>query len=116
MCLSNLRQLGASFQMYVNQNKGKAFVGYGESENIWPWVLRPYFQGGRLWFYTARRRQRTSATPPVPLASGFTGTAFHAWANSGPGLAWDAVDIESSYGMNGWVMALRPAVRRPWGS
>lgn len=47
VCLSNLRQLGQSFQMYVNHNKGKSLIGYGSGDNYWIRVLEPYFYGAR---------------------------------------------------------------------
>ena len=59
VCLSNLRQLGQSFQMYVNHNKGKSLIGYGSGDNYWIRVLEPYFYGARGVLHV-RKRLRTS--------------------------------------------------------
>ena len=42
-CLSNLRQLGAAFQMYCNQNKGRCFRYVDNSaEELWIPLLQPF--------------------------------------------------------------------------
>jgi prepilin-type processing-associated H-X9-DG protein len=46
VCLTNLRQLQAGFQMYVNENKGRAFVGYGSKDNFWHVILKRYLRDG----------------------------------------------------------------------
>src|SRR5688572_7958872 len=42
VCLSNLRQLGAAFHMYVSQNRGHAFEGHGSVESLWFPIMESY--------------------------------------------------------------------------
>jgi prepilin-type N-terminal cleavage/methylation domain-containing protein/prepilin-type processing-associated H-X9-DG protein len=114
ICLSNLRQLGVAFQVYVNNNKGKSFIGYGSVDNYWLRVLEPEMVGGKGVLYCPEAPDNIGHTV-VAGGSPRMGTAFHAWANSAPGNPVDAVVFESSYGMNGWINHLKPAGPPPYG-
>ena len=122
VCTSNLRQLGIAFQMYVNHNKGKSFFVYGSDENYWPYVLEPQIGAVKAALLCPEAPQHSGV--PTHQENGVAGsprrgTAFHAWAQISsrpgavPGRAWD--EMESSYGMNGWLSALRPSGSIPAG-
>ena len=111
VCLSNLRQLGTAFQMYVNQNNGKAFVAYGHFDNYWGKLLEPYIRGGEGVMYCPEAPENIGY-PVAPRSSPHRGTAFHAWAQIS---VVGAFRDESSYGKNGWVTELRPTDLPPLG-
>jgi prepilin-type processing-associated H-X9-DG protein/prepilin-type N-terminal cleavage/methylation domain-containing protein len=105
VCLSNLRQLQTAFQLYVNENKGRSFVGYGTIDNFWHQILKPYAKDRIPGVMYCPEAPENSGKRIEPLSSPYTGTAFHAWANiSLVGTFYH----EGSYGMNMWVSALRP--------
>jgi prepilin-type processing-associated H-X9-DG protein len=113
-CLSNLRQIGIAFQIYVNHNRGRSFIGYGSPDNFWLRVLEPEFGGVKSILYCPEAPTNVGYTV-VSGGSPRVGTAFHAWANSASGHPVDAVVIESSYGINGWVHQLRSKGSLPFG-
>jgi len=50
-CLSNLRQWGAAFQMYTNDNDGSFMEGNlsgGTPRRTWIYILQPYYRDGKL--------------------------------------------------------------------
>jgi prepilin-type N-terminal cleavage/methylation domain-containing protein len=106
VCLSNLRQLGLAYATYVNHNRGKSFIAYGSFENYWVRVLEPELSATKGVMYCPEAPDNIGHTV-MEWNSPRVGTAFHAWANSGPGFPVDAVVIESSYGMNAWLSELR---------
>src|SRR5687767_3545629 len=108
VCLSNLRQLGGAFHLYVSQNRGHAFVGYGSVENMWHTILKAYVgdePGGVMYCPEA---PENVGYPIDPHSSPYQGTAFHAWAQislAPPSMrTWDK--MESSYGQNAWTWRL----------
>jgi prepilin-type processing-associated H-X9-DG protein len=116
VCLSNLRQLGTAFQIYVGQNKGKGLIAYGSPENYWLRVLRPYLHEGARDVVYCPEAPDNVGYPVLPFPGApYCGTAFHAWANKNYIDGKFVIDVESSYGMNGWVSALRPTGTPPSG-
>ena len=119
-CLSNVRQLGAAFQMYVNQNRGKSLIAYGTRDNIWTEVLKPYLQSGAVRVMYCPEAPDNVGYRVDPNGSPYRGTAFHAWANSKvvsrtPGNIVFEVDMESSYGMNTGISRLHSNGDLPFG-
>jgi prepilin-type N-terminal cleavage/methylation domain-containing protein/prepilin-type processing-associated H-X9-DG protein len=112
VCLSNLRQLSAAFQLYVNENKGRGLQEV--------WELGPLTLEDHLLPPDRPRGVQSEAMfcpettePPVKLQGGgdpqnfwYIGETFRPW-----GMA-DAPYLErlnapfrgSSYGMNGWLI------------
>jgi prepilin-type processing-associated H-X9-DG protein/prepilin-type N-terminal cleavage/methylation domain-containing protein len=119
-CLSNLRQLGVAFQMYVNHNKGKSLITYGYSDNYWPYVLEPQIAAVKAVLLCPEASEHNGVPTHGVGSSPRRGTAIHAWAQINPrpdiqveGKSWNS--MESSYGMNGWLTRLRSTGSPPFG-
>ena len=110
-CLSNLRQLGMAFSMYVGENKGRSLQAIGSTYGHGSLALEPMLVRDRV--------HEDSGVMYCPEATEFgptqnfgffdsaVGSAFTAWgegvAHPGPD---DRVGLKgSSYGMNGWISA-----------
>lgn len=100
-CRSNLRQWGAIFLMYTQDNNGsfpEIFDGVGGLYGRWAIVLKPYYGGQiKVWFCpTATRPEAFGARQP-----------FAAWEN----FAFLPTDPGryGSYGINAWVYSPNPA-------
>jgi prepilin-type N-terminal cleavage/methylation domain-containing protein/prepilin-type processing-associated H-X9-DG protein len=113
VCLSNLRQLGMAFQMYTSRNKGKS-SSYGDPDSYWPYVIEPELGGNKEVLLCPEAPEHGRAQYYVndtPIGSPRIGTAFLAWAQVVPentsGRSW--FFMQSSYGMNSWVLRLRPS-------
>jgi len=102
ICQSNLKQLGAAFQMYTDDNDGYFQEGYAGQANKcgnwnaghwWVDALKPYYQNNDVCL--------------CPMASKFSeaknagaiGAKFYAWFSMG----WLTEERWGSYGINGWV-------------
>lgn len=97
VCLSNLKQMGLGFFMYLNDS-GKTFPVAYDSAHFWMAILRTNSVPS-----DKVRLCPTAPIPPnrIPTSEAF-GTATAAWY--GPmthPVQWDT-GFESSYGMNGW--------------
>ena len=96
-CLSNLRQLGAAFQMYCNENRGRCFRYVDRSAtDLWVPLLQPYVGD-------------VDAVRLCPEAIGIGtqpfGNAFTAWGDpNGTSVPW--VGRGGSYGLNMWLHTL----------
>jgi prepilin-type processing-associated H-X9-DG protein len=97
--------------MYVNGNRGRAHVGYGTHENYWGNVLNPYLQGADGVLYCPEATENVGY-PAIANTSAYIGTASHAWAQIS---VVGTFRHESSYGMNGWMSALKPGGSIPMG-
>jgi prepilin-type processing-associated H-X9-DG protein len=92
-CLSNLRQMGTAYQMYINENRGKGFYYDSAGDDYWVDALRPsYAQIDALRFCPETLDETRTGT---------WGSAFRAW---GP-LAFTN-NRTGSYGFNGWNFRL----------
>jgi prepilin-type N-terminal cleavage/methylation domain-containing protein/prepilin-type processing-associated H-X9-DG protein len=115
VCLSNLRQLDLAYQAYVIQNNGRSLIGYSSIDNYWPRVLEPYVPSSNGVFYCPEAPENIGY-PVNPNGSPYQGTALHAWANiSNAPPPLERINLESSYGMNGWLSSLRSAGSIPMG-
>ena len=111
VCLSNLRQSGNAFHMYVNENRGRAPINYGSHENYWGRVLSPFLHGADAVLYCPEATENIGY-PALDNTSAYIGTASHAWAQIS---VVGAFRYQSSYAMNGWMSALRPNQSIPMG-
>jgi prepilin-type N-terminal cleavage/methylation domain-containing protein len=102
LCQSNLRQMGAAFDMYTTDNGGFFQQGYWglpdcSSPNWWLQAIQPYYQNPDVCLCPMATKLAYEADP----AYGEIGTTFLAWSAQGwlgpKGSVW------GSYGVNGWV-------------
>jgi len=108
-CLANLQQWGASFQMYVNNNRGHCFADMIEITSLEWWELLQPFNGDVY---------QTLLCPEATDPGNAIGGASQAW---GPEATWKvgspqwiARDVWiGSYGINGWLYD-RPAGVEPF--
>ncbi len=73
-CLSNLRNLGMGFTMYINQNHGHSFIYDPKYEVFWMNQMRPFYAG-------------IDSIRLCPLASDLSytwGDSTHAWGRTRP--------------------------------
>ncbi len=113
VCQSNLRQWGAVFSMYANDNQSRFMGGWmghllTKHTDQWPSALRPYYaDNGDL-------RLCPMATKPSSEAHGQGAfkplSVYEAWGvfagmPGGPSTSWSAVTAGDygSYGINAWV-------------
>lgn len=106
MCKSNLRQWGAVFSMYANDNEGYFMTGWmgltvTKHTDLWPSALRPYYANGDL-------RLCPSAKKPASEegAIGYLPrSASEAWGVFPDGVtSWGAKPGDyGSYGINAWA-------------
>jgi prepilin-type N-terminal cleavage/methylation domain-containing protein/prepilin-type processing-associated H-X9-DG protein len=80
VCLSNVRQLGAAYQVYLSQNNGSSF----EYPGFWMPLLKPLSNQIRLF----------SICPEATDSSSGVGSDYESWEMSGN---------RGSYTFNGWL-------------
>jgi prepilin-type processing-associated H-X9-DG protein/prepilin-type N-terminal cleavage/methylation domain-containing protein len=98
-CLANVHDLGRSYQMYLNGNRGKSFIGPQDVTSLaWYELLQPY--AGDL--------TRTLLCPDATEPGNAIGSASKAWGplrtyvTAAP--QWDVRGAYvGSYGFNGWL-------------
>jgi prepilin-type N-terminal cleavage/methylation domain-containing protein/prepilin-type processing-associated H-X9-DG protein len=93
-CLSNLRQLGMAFQMYCNENRGRAFRYVDQSATeLWIPLLQPYVGD----VDAVRLCPEAPQTGDAPY-----GNAFTAWGDpTRTTVPW--LGHGGSYGLNMWL-------------
>jgi prepilin-type N-terminal cleavage/methylation domain-containing protein len=108
-CLANLHQWGQSFQMYLNNNKGRSFADRQDVTDLnWYELLQPY--NGDL--------TKTLLCPGATDPGNAIGSASMAW---GPDRTYSVGSPQwvlrgtfvGSYGFNGWLWRI-PASIRQW--
>ena len=103
-CMSNLRQAGMCYALYLEENDGWFPTSYrfvasrnGVFENCWYVVLKEYmgeaFSNGLLLCPSASKEQSISSTGKCDPQSSFNGKVFH-----------DELPL-MSYGQNDWVLS-----------
>jgi len=102
VCLSNLRQWGAFFQMYTNDNNGYFFSGEYNgtrsgmgSGRFWRLSMKPCSKDIKMWLCPQATRSRGLGIP----------------RGDRPFIAWETAGDVGSYGLNGWVLNL-PAAKQ----
>lgn len=104
ICQSNLKQLGAAFRMYADDNDGyfqEGFIGkppcndsqWRESSHWWVDSLKPYYQNNDVCLCPMASKFSPTKNP------GAIGAKFYAWSSEG----WITEDRWGSYGINSWV-------------
>lgn len=104
-CLANLAQWSQAFEMYLNENRGKAMMlgtfpfkmDSGKNPPLWWEALEPYHPE------ISRTLLCPEATDP---SNGIPASSFNAWRE----VYWDAPQkirgpYLGSYGFNGWLLA-----------
>ena len=86
-CLSNVSQLVAAYNMYLNENKGRSFIYRAAMDDYWIDQLRP--------FHTNVDALRFCPAPQARSPGGW-GSATEHWFKYRDG----------SYGLNGWLYRL----------
>jgi hypothetical protein len=107
VCLSNLRQWGAIFEMFVNDNNGWFFNGEGSGNGYW-WMdkLRAYNKDDKL-----RLCPEAAKTPEgIPLSE--VDWSHAAWR---AGRVYNSNGDIGSYGLNSWICNPRPGITGLWG-
>lgn len=95
-CLSNLRNMGQAFQMYLNKNKGRSLMYNATYEWFWMNELRESYAN------VAQIRTCPLANEPSSNPSNW-GDAYHQWGPNAGGLGTFFKDDYGSYGFNGWL-------------
>ena len=99
VCLSNVRQVGIAYQMYLNGNRGKSFkyVDFTE-ENYWMGLIAPFLGNVDEVRFCPEAREMGN------LAD-YGGTVYRAWGHvDDPKHGW--LGSGGSYGMNLWLCRL----------
>lgn len=107
VCLSNLRQWGAIFEMFANDNSGWFFNGDGLGNGYW-WMdkLQPYNKDDRLRLCP----EAPKTAEGVPLSKvNWSHTAWRAGNN------YNSNGDIGSYGLNSWICNPRPGITGLWG-
>jgi len=108
-CLANVHDLGRSFQLYTDANRGKSFLMPGDvTSPAWFELLAPY----------SADLPRMLICPEATEAGNMIGSATKAW---GPLRTYDAPAPQwtvrgtfvGSYGFNGWLWRLPPGQAMP---
>jgi prepilin-type N-terminal cleavage/methylation domain-containing protein len=113
VCQSNLRQWGAVFSMYANDNQGRFMGGWmGQAltkhTDQWPSALRPYYADNgdlRLCPMVTKLSSKENGQGAfMPLSMNQAWGAF-AGTPGGPSTSWEAAagGDYGSYGINAWV-------------
>jgi len=84
VCLSNIRQLGAAYQSYLNQNDGSSFEYLTTPAGLWLQLLKPMNSQIRL----------LSICPEATESSSGVGSDFE---------SWEVFGNQGSYAFNGWL-------------
>jgi len=93
-CLSNLRTLGLSTQMYLDSNKGKVWRDDVWKE-WWVTVLQPYYKSKKVLICP-------TAPTNVDFGNDGVGAAFTAWGPDPIPGRW-MKDNQGSYTLNAWI-------------
>ncbi len=109
VCRSNLRQWGAIFTLYADDNLGRLMKHGGVAPQPWLYTMRDYCEGteGIRLCPKARRLAIPIATRDHILI-GWQGGPFTAWGAMkiwGPHALLDDSDYYGSYGFNSWLAA-----------
>jgi prepilin-type N-terminal cleavage/methylation domain-containing protein/prepilin-type processing-associated H-X9-DG protein len=99
VCLSNVRQLGVAYQMYLNGNRGKSF-GYLDFnlETYWMGLIAPFLGNVDEVRFCPEARD-------VNNLVNYGGTVYRAWGHpDNENHAW--LGSGGSYGMNLWLCRL----------
>lgn len=98
-CLANLQQWGSSYQMYLNNNRGRSFADHRDLTDLCWWeLLQPY--NGDL--------RRTLLCPEATVPGNMMGSATKAWGPTRTYVVaapkWIARgEFVGSYGFNAWL-------------
>jgi len=113
VCQSNLRQWGAVFSMYANDNQSRFMGGwmgngYTEHTDQWPESLRPYYADSgdlRLCPMAAKPSSEAHGEGAFKPLSLYEAWGVFAGKPGGPSTSWYAVTAGDygSYGINAWV-------------
>ena len=114
-CLSNLRQLGTAFQIYLNENKGKGVTVVFGNANWGPLAIehvllpqRPQgVQSGVMFCPDAMETVVRVLVGPDPANYYYPGGTHRPWGYPDTSLVAEGVGAPfrgSSYGMNGWLI------------
>jgi prepilin-type N-terminal cleavage/methylation domain-containing protein/prepilin-type processing-associated H-X9-DG protein len=118
-CQSNLRQLGAAFSMYTNDNGGRLpnHSPMGVADSVWPHELRSYYSDSNdLLLCRMARRTQIRLDNPLPTSDvtlRMVGGKFTAWEYKFDFGPWK-VHFTGSYGLNDkavWHNINEPDVR-----
>ena len=97
-CLSNLRQMGFAFQMYVNENKGRCFRYVDQSAtDLWIPLLQPHVGD----IHAVRLCPEATQIGTTPY-----GSAFAAWGDPTGSMSVPWLGNGGSYGLNMWLHTL----------
>jgi len=98
-CLSNIRQWGICFNMYLNDNNGLFSDYFANRNGFWMSVLRPYHAD------VDRMRCCPEAVIPMrPEGGGApSGSTFRAWGVLDGTVQWAEKGDYGSYGVNGFI-------------
>jgi prepilin-type processing-associated H-X9-DG protein len=114
-CLSNLRQLGTAFQLYLNENKGKGVSDIVGNSDLGPLSIEPILLPNRATGSQAAVMFCPETTEsPIRVSGGgdawhyaYAGGVFRPWGVPDAPPSPEAVGAPfrgSSYGMNGWLL------------
>jgi prepilin-type processing-associated H-X9-DG protein len=112
--MSNLRQLGTAFQLYLNENKGKGVSSIDGYLNLGPLSIEPILLPNRPSGSQAAVMFCPETTePPIRVSGGgdpwnyaYPGGVFRPWGVPDAPYSPEAMNAPfrgSSYGMNGWL-------------
>jgi prepilin-type N-terminal cleavage/methylation domain-containing protein/prepilin-type processing-associated H-X9-DG protein len=90
-CLSNIRQMGTAWQMYVTSNKQKSFPYRSDYETFWMSLMFPLHGNNKP----------VRECPETPEKSGGWGDALQMWGPS-TGIGW-MQDHYGAFAFNGWL-------------
>lgn len=107
LCLSNLRQWGAIWQMYLEENDGYFPVGYIDNrtpDGQWFYALRHYYRHNPDLALCPEATKKHSEGAPW-------GSPFSAWDFKNMSQGQWPKEYYSSYGINNWVYNQRDGLR-----
>jgi prepilin-type N-terminal cleavage/methylation domain-containing protein/prepilin-type processing-associated H-X9-DG protein len=94
-CMSNLRQLGVAYQIYLSSFKNRGFTYSQDYDLFWMSVIKPYHGNNAP----------VRLCPEAQEPSGGWGSTAKAWGPSSGGFI---ADHSGSYAINGWWYQLWP--------